>query len=87
MSMAKRKMQTGVDPHKVINDKQVRRTIQVLMDDGWDFVRLSSKHHPILRWPDSGTQITVPLTPSDHRALRNAVTTARRVSGVNHKMP
>lgn len=84
--MTKRKMNTNLDPYRLVGDKQVRKTMQLLIDDGWRFVRLSSSQHPILRWPKSGVQITLPLTPSDHRALRNTLSTARRISGINHRI-
>lgn len=84
--MAKRKMTTNLDPYRLVGDKQVRKTMQLLIDDGWHFVRLSSKKHPILRWPENGGQITLPLTPGDYRGLRNTLSTARRVSGVDHRI-
>lgn len=83
--MAKRKMRTDIDPYRLVGDKQVRKTMRLLIDDGWSFVRLSSKRHPILRWPESGVQITLPLTPGDHRGLLNTLATARRVSGIDHR--
>lgn len=85
-AMVKRPMNTNLDPYKLVGDKQVRKTMQLLINDGWKFVRLSSQQHPILQWPESGAQITLPLTPSDHRALRNTLSTARRASGVNHRI-
>lgn len=84
--MAKRKMRSNHDPHRLVNDKVVRETMKLLMDDGWRFVRLSSQNHPILRWPESGEQMSLPLTPSDRRGLRNALSTARRISGVDHRI-
>lgn len=84
--MAKRKMNTNLDPYRLVGDKQVRKMMQLLIDDGWRFVRLSSKKHPILRWRENGTQIALPLTPGDHRGLRNTLSTARRVSGVDHRI-
>lgn len=81
---------------KMTSDKRVRALITVLMEDGWEFVRLSGTNHPILRWPtaeDAARQsqsyqparITLPLTPSDNRAVLNCLSDARRISGVNHK--
>lgn len=84
--MVKRQMRTNLDPYRLVGDKQVRKTMQLLIDDGWCFVRLSSSQHPILRWPESGAQITLPLTPSDRRGLRNTLSTARRASGVDHRI-
>ncbi|MET3959846.1 hypothetical protein ABIE52_006781 [Rhodococcus sp. OAS809] len=83
--MAKRKMNSNLDPYRLVGDKQVRKTMRLLIDDGWTFVRLSSSQHPILQWPKTGDQISLPLTPSDHRGLRNALSTARHISGIDHR--
>lgn len=84
------------DVQRMVTDKQVRALVTVLMDDGWEFVRLSGSNHPILKWPtaqDAARQvhghqpdrITLPLTPSDNRAILNCLSDARRISGVNHR--
>lgn len=77
----------AVDLHRVIKDRQVRSVVQTLLEDGWTFVRLSSSNHPILAYETSdGAQrrITMPLSPSDRRAMRNTLADARRISGIDH---
>ena len=79
----------------MISDKRVKAMLAVLMDDGWEFVRLSGSNHPILKWPTAEqaerqihgyqpSRITLPLTPSDNRAILNCLSDARKISGVNH---
>lgn len=75
------------DLHKLITDKQVRKIIHGLIEDGWTFVRMSSSNHPILSWDDEQgrtNRMTMPLTPGDRRAMRNALADARRISGIDH---
>lgn len=80
----------------MISNKQVRALATVLMEDGWEFVRLSGSKHPILRWPTAADavrqvngyqpdRITLPLTPSDNRSILNCLSDARRISGINHR--
>lgn len=68
----------------------VRRMIEMLKGEGWVDEGLTGENHPMLRWPATGEVLTMPLTPSDHRSLKNALAHARRVSGVRpepHKSP
>lgn len=75
-----------VDPRRLVRDKNIRKLIEALTEQGWTFVRLSSSKHPIMRWPETGGQMTLPSTPSDHRALLNAVSTARKISGLDPRI-
>lgn len=75
-----------VDPRRLVRDKNIRKLIETLTEQGWTFVRLSSSKHPIMRWPETGGQMTLPSTPSDHRALLNAVSTARKISGLDPRI-
>lgn len=84
------------DPSRRISDKHVRAIVELLLSDGWEFVRMSGSNHPILNWPagqGSGPErdgrtntgrLVLTSTPSDRRSLRNCLSDARAVSGVNH---
>lgn len=87
---------TTRDLRRIVTDKNVRRVVDTLVADGWQFLRLSGKNHPILVWPKAqdvarasgqhvDDRIILPLTPSDNRAILNCLTDARRVSGVDHR--
>lgn len=36
---------------RIVTDKGMRAVIETLVDDGWEFLRLSGKNHPIMVWP------------------------------------
>lgn len=86
MSGHRRNPESSVDPRRLVRDKNIRKLIETLTEQGWTFVRLSSSKHPIMRWPETGGQMTLPSTPSDHRALLNAVSTARKISGLDPRI-
>ena len=82
--------------HRIVSHKGRREVVDTLVADGWEFLRLSGKNHPIMVWPKAREvaeatgsrvqdRITLPLTPSDNRAILNSLTDARRVSGVDHR--
>ncbi len=59
-------------------NKEVKAIIREAERQGWRS-RLMSNGHTRLYAPDGKTQITLPGTPSDHRALKNAISDMRRV--------
>jgi len=57
------------------HDKEINRLVSVLVRDGWNFTR---GRHGKLRKPDGSGFVTIPNTPSDHRALLNLRRDIRR---------
>ena len=59
-------------------DKDIDRLIIELVRQGWTYSR---GRHGKLRPPDGQFVVTVPCTPSDHRALLNLKRDIRQASG------
>jgi len=56
--------------------ERINGIVRALIKAGWELIR--HKRHPRLRSPDGKTNLTVPFTPSDHRAEINWISQIRR---------
>jgi predicted RNA binding protein YcfA (HicA-like mRNA interferase family) len=54
---------------------KINEIVRALIKAGWELIR--HKRHPRLRSPDGKTHLTVPFTPSDHRAELNWISQIR----------
>ena len=54
----------------------INRIVKGLIKNDWTLVRCN--RHPRLQSPDGRTTLTVPMTPSDHRAEKNWIHQLRR---------
>jgi hypothetical protein len=58
-------------------NKEVRVLLEEAISRGWQEIR--SKRHIVLIWPETNTKITIGLTLSDHRAIKNMKARLRRI--------
>jgi hypothetical protein len=58
-------------------NKEVRVLLEEAISRGWQEIR--SKRHIVLIWPETNERITIGLTLSDHRAIKNMKARLRRI--------
>jgi hypothetical protein len=58
-------------------NKEVRVLLEEAISRGWQEIR--SKRHIVLIWPETNEKITIGLTLSDHRAIKNMKARLRRI--------
>lgn len=56
--------------------KDFRPYVKAAVQQGWEFRR--RKRHAWLYSPDRVTTVSIPCSPSDHRALKNTICELRR---------
>ncbi|PKO41348.1 MAG: hypothetical protein CVU33_00425 [Betaproteobacteria bacterium HGW-Betaproteobacteria-6] len=60
------------------SEKEINKLVRRLVMSGWEFWR--GGRHGRLRAPTGHSTISVPCTPSDHRAVHNFRSEVRRLS-------
>jgi len=62
---------------KYSRDRRIDDKVKLLVKDGWEVINTGK--HPKLVAPN-GRRLTVPATPSDHRAALNFLADVKRIS-------